>query len=79
VAGVVATLEAHDRIGPLGEQVGDLALSLIAPLGAHDHDSRHGTQSSRGASTDTVMHRRDAILNAREPGGEERRRAQGAV
>ncbi len=37
VAGVVAALEAHDGIGPLGEQVGDLPLSLIAPLGADDH------------------------------------------
>jgi adenylosuccinate synthase len=37
VTGVVAALEAHDRVGPLGEQVGDLALALIAPLGANDH------------------------------------------
>ena len=42
VAGVVAALEAHDGIGPLGEQVGDLPLAFIAPLGADDHDSRHG-------------------------------------
>ena len=34
VAGVVAALEAHDRVGALGEQVGDLALALVAPLGA---------------------------------------------
>ena len=41
VAGVVAALEAHDRIGVLGEQVGDLSLAFIAPLGADDHDSGH--------------------------------------
>ena len=41
VAGVVAALKAHDGIGPLGEQVGDLSFSLVAPLGADDHDSRH--------------------------------------
>jgi hypothetical protein len=37
VAGVVAALEAHDRIGALGKQVGDLALALVAPLGANYH------------------------------------------
>ena len=41
VAGVVAALEAHDDVGPLGEQVGHLALALVAPLGADDHQSRH--------------------------------------
>ena len=38
VAGVVAALEADDHLRPLREQVGDLALPLIAPLGAdYDH------------------------------------------
>ncbi len=41
VAGVVAALEADDRVGLLGEQVGDLALALIAPLGADDHYPWH--------------------------------------
>ncbi len=41
VAGVVAALEAHDEVGLLGEQVGDLSLSFIAPLGAHDHEPGH--------------------------------------
>ncbi len=38
VAGVVAALEADDRVRVLGEQVDDLALALVAPLGAdYDH------------------------------------------
>ena len=41
VTGVVAALKAHDRIGPLGEQVGDLPFAFVAPLGADDHDSWH--------------------------------------
>ena len=41
VPGVVAALEADDRVGPLGEQVDDLPLALVAPLGAHDHDAWH--------------------------------------
>ena len=41
VAGVVAALEAHDRARALGEQVGDLALALVAPLGADYDDARH--------------------------------------
>ena len=42
VAGVVAALEAHDRAGALGEQVGDLALALVAPLGADYDNAWHG-------------------------------------
>ena len=37
VAGVVAALEADDHVGVVGEQVDDLALPLIAPLGS-DYD-----------------------------------------
>ena len=37
VAGVVAALIADHDVGPLGEQVGDLSLPLVAPLGA-DND-----------------------------------------
>ena len=49
VAGVVAALEADDRVRALGEQVGDLALALIAPLGAHDHDAGRVVSSVYGA------------------------------
>ena len=41
VPGVVSALEADDQGRLLGEEVGDLALALIAPLGADDHDARH--------------------------------------
>src|SRR5439155_10060218 len=41
VAGVVAALEADDDVGPLGQQVGELALALVAPLGADDDYSGH--------------------------------------
>ena len=41
VARVIAALKAHDGVDPLGEQVSDLALALVAPLGPNDHDSRH--------------------------------------
>ena len=41
VAGVVAALEADHQVGLLGEQVDDLPLPLVAPLGAHDHETRH--------------------------------------
>ena len=38
VAGVVAALEAHHALGAVGEPVDDLALALVAPLGADDDD-----------------------------------------
>jgi hypothetical protein len=41
VAGVVAALEADHEVRVLGEQVDDLALALVAPLGAHDHRAGH--------------------------------------
>ena len=38
MAGIVAALEAHDDVGALRKPVDDLALALVAPLGAdHDH------------------------------------------
>ena len=39
VAGVGAALVAHDDVGLLGEDVDDLALAFVAPLGADDDDA----------------------------------------
>ena len=68
VAGVVATLVAHDHGRLLGQEVGRLALALVAPLQPDDHGSRHqraayresareagqieGAGASKGASCD---------------------------
>ena len=41
VAGVRATLVAADDVRVKGEQVDDLPLPLVAPLGSHDHGRRH--------------------------------------
>jgi hypothetical protein len=42
VTSVVATLIAHDDIEVLGEEVNDLSLAFISPLGADDGDDfRH--------------------------------------
>ncbi|MNN36649.1 hypothetical protein D3C81_1505520 [compost metagenome] len=38
VAGIVAALEAHDRADFLSEQIDDLALAFIAPLGTKHYD-----------------------------------------
>ena len=43
VAGIVAALEAHHDIGALRQPIDDLALALVAPLGADDHDIGHWT------------------------------------
>ena len=40
--GVVPALEPHHHLGVLGEQVDDLALPFVAPLGTYHHDVRHG-------------------------------------
>ena len=49
MAGVVAPLEAHDSVRSVGEQIGDLSLAFVAPLGTDDHESGH-TKVSVGAS-----------------------------
>src|SRR5919197_3042238 len=41
VAGVRAAVVAADEIGALRQQVDDLALALVAPLGADDHGGGH--------------------------------------
>ncbi len=41
MAGIVAALEADDRVGLLGQPVDQLALALVAPLGANHDYVRH--------------------------------------
>ena len=41
MARIMAALEPGDHIGPLGQPIDDLALPLVAPLGAHDDDIGH--------------------------------------
>src|SRR5205823_14726384 len=41
VARVVAALVADDDVRAFGDEVGDLPLTLIAPLGAHDYEPRY--------------------------------------
>jgi hypothetical protein len=42
VTGVVAALKANDHLGFLGDEVDDLPLALIAPLGANYDYAWHG-------------------------------------
>ena len=42
VPGVVAALVADDQVHLLGDEVGELALALVAPLGPDDDGRRHG-------------------------------------
>jgi hypothetical protein len=47
VAGVVAAVELHDVVDTAAEDVGRLALALVAPLGADDGDRWHPRGSFR--------------------------------
>ena len=42
MAGVVAALIPHDPLDAAPEKIGGLTLALVAPLGADEHDCRHG-------------------------------------
>ena len=41
VAGVVASLRAHDHVDLVGEEVDHLALALVSPLAAHQDGHAH--------------------------------------
>ncbi len=69
VAGIVAALEAHDHVRALGEPVDDLALALVAPLGADHHDIGHVPLPSGPPP----------CLAAPMPGRKRERAARGAV
>src|SRR3546814_13215514 len=47
MAGIVAALEPHHHIGAQGKPVDDLALALVAPLGADNHHVAHLNSPSR--------------------------------
>src|SRR4030095_14182358 len=54
VAGVVAAVVSHHEIGVGREQVDDLALPFVTPLGAYDYGSRHAYSQSSRSSADTT-------------------------
>ena len=78
VPGVVAPLVAGDDIAALSEQVDDLSLSLVAPLGS-DHDQRRQLASSvfSGSMAVRVAPRGSAPTGRSMgyPSGEERKRS----
>ena len=68
VAGVVAALEAHDDVGLLGNQVDDLALALIAPLGADYDNAWHGAGLWLGGQAIRLKPKRRASETLRSSG-----------
>ena len=62
VSRVVAALEADHQIRLLREEIDDLALALVAPLGAHDHDAGH----SRGISLGVARKRANRVPASRD-------------
>ena len=64
VAGVVAALVAHDVGVLLGQQVDDLGLALVTPLGADDDGDGHGTLPERvdGTYTERTGPRSECVV-----------------
>ena len=80
VAGVVAALETRHRRGVLGQQIDQLALALIAPLGADDDDeSAHQERTTNRINRPARMaeEAREAQLPLRH-GGQLRHQSLGA-
>ena len=73
VAGVVAALVADDDGDVLGEEVGGLALALVAPLEADDHGRRHqrspDTKEPRSGPGSWIHVSRDSPRAFRRAGG----------
>ena len=42
MTGIMASLVPGDDIRPFREDIDELSLTFISPLGSDDHDSRHG-------------------------------------
>ena len=61
VTGIVPTLESYDRVDLVGEQVHDLALAFVTPLGAQHHHvlvhTRSSTFHTPSCSTSCLSHR----------------------
>ena len=75
VAGVVAALEADDRGSPLGEEVDDLPLALVAPLGADYDHAWHAAGDSDGSGRGGRVARQATLRRAvAVVGAEERQR-----
>src|SRR5260370_41826204 len=71
MAGVGPALVAHHQIGALGEHVDDLALALVAPLGADDDDavclrSEHGSPEKNAPRGGALEY---PLAKARSAGG----------
>jgi hypothetical protein len=56
VPGIVAALKAHDRRRLLGQQIDDLALALVTPLGADDDDETPGTHQQSARAGVRIAH-----------------------
>ena len=67
VAGIVAALEAHHDVGALGQPVDDLALALVAPLGADHRHIRHACSSPRFYARPASLGRRQTMGAAEPP------------
>ena len=52
VPGIVAALKTDHDVGLLGEPVDDLALALVAPLGAYNDDVGHACLLTRDGNRD---------------------------
>ena len=68
VTGIVTALKAHHRGDPIGQQVDDFTLALVAPLGADDHQCFtlvcHIILYPRQASSQAANRRRHAPADA---------------
>ena len=56
VTGVRPALVAADDVRVQGEEVDDLPLALVTPLGAHDHGGRHLSESLVAPSVRAAVH-----------------------
>ncbi|GEL41130.1 hypothetical protein MEX01_17210 [Methylorubrum extorquens] len=67
----MTALEADDDIGLLREPIDDLALALVAPLGAYDDDVRHARLTClelAGAGAKRLRHARKPRPSGRGSG-----------
>ena len=67
VAGIVAAVEPHAIVDLVAEQVGGLALTLVTPLGADEHDRGHAGASLETTETPKIASATGASCEVRLP------------
>src|SRR5579872_5902959 len=77
MTGIAAAAVPNDEVGVLGEQIGDLTLALVAPLGPHDGANGHAALLGSASTARTPWEYTSRTIGAELCSAAPRRSSQG--